>query len=75
MLSLCVFPHCIAQTAVRVGKRFKEIFESAVLCQPSVVVLDNLHNAMPYFSDVEEQTSGEGFLSTKKAQGTLFHPQ
>lgn len=57
------------QTPVRVAKRMKEIFETAVNCQPAVVILDNLHNAMPHFQDVEEQTSGEGFLSLKKVQG------
>ena len=59
----------VVQTAVRVGKRIKDIFETAVNCQPAVVLLDNLHNAMPRFQDVEEQTSGEGFLSLKKVQG------
>ena len=66
--------HCLTsvQTAVRVGKRLKEIFETALNCHPAVVVLDNLHNAMPRFLDVEEQTSSEGLLSMKKSQGILY---
>jgi hypothetical protein len=60
-----------AQTAVRVGRRLCEIFETAVRCQPSVVLLDDLHNAMPAFSDGEEQTSGEATLATRLAQALL----
>ena len=58
-----------AQTAVRVAKRLREVFDVAVECQPSVVVLDNLHNAVPHFSDMEEQASGEGLQGTRNAQG------
>ena len=69
-----MYPFIAAQTAVRVGKRLKEIFESALHRQPSLVVLDNLHDAMPFFSDVEEQMSGDGLLSMKKAQGVFLVP-
>ena len=58
-----------AQTAVRVGKRLREIFEAAIDCRPSVVVLDDLHNATPSSSDGEDQTSGEAVLSTRNTQG------
>ena len=36
-----------------------------------MVVLDNLHNAMPHLSDVEDQTSGEAMVATRNAQGTV----
>ena len=63
----------VGQTAVRVGKRLQEIFQAALRCHPAVVILDNLHDAMPHFTDVEEQTSGEGLLSLKKVQGMAFN--
>jgi hypothetical protein len=66
-----------AQTAVRVAKRLRDIFQTAIECEPSIVILDDLHNATPNFSDVEEQTSPEAALATRNTQGVymLYVPE
>ena len=64
---------CVGQTAARIGKRLKDAFELAIDRQPSVVLLDDLHNAMPHFSDGEDQTSAEAILSTRNTHGTYIH--
>ena len=78
---ICVLVHvcvcvcvcvCSAQTAVRVAKRLRDIFETAVECEPSIVILDDLHNAVPNFSDEEEHTSPEAALATRNAQGVYM---
>ena len=68
---------CSAQTAVRVAKRLRDIFQTAIECEPSIVILDDLHNATPNFSDVEEQTSPEAALATRNTQGVymLYVPE
>lgn len=67
--------HCIAQTAVRVGKRLKDIFDLAINCQPSVVVLDDLHHVMENCSDVgEDHTSPDALLATRNTQGMYDPP-
>lgn len=59
----------VGQAPHRVKKRLYDIMEEAVCHQPSVVLLDDLDHAVPRFTDAQDEASGEGVLSARRAQG------
>ena len=57
-------------TKSRLGEKFSE----AILCQPSVILLDDLDHAAPMTPEGQQDGTGEGILSSKRTQSKSLSP-
>lgn len=61
-----------------IQKRFNEILNEVIPCQPAVILLDDLDHCTQNITDVQREATGEGIMHLRTAQGgcglhIIFH--
>eukprot|EP00731_Ephydatia_muelleri_P030263 Em0021g786a len=64
----------VGQKTQHTKSRLGEKFSEAILCQPSVILLDDLDHAAPMTPEGQQDGTGEGILSSKRTQTSAPKP-